>query len=361
MASTTAVLSDKSISKGRKEMIDSLSPFDDFHNSARETLQYLHRTFGFALWMVTRTSGDDWIVLQAEDHGYNVQPGDVFKWTDSFCSRMVEGLGPCIAPHSNKVPVYASAPIGQQVPIGAYIGVPINNRDGTLFGTLCAIDPVPQSQDLVNALPKIELLSRMLGTILANEIRAEVEMRRAERAEHQAEIDSLTGLFNRRGWERLLLAEEARCARYGHPAAVVCIDLDGFKQINDTLGHSKGDELLVTASNALLSASREGDIVARLGGDEFAVLTVNVNQTEAYARRLEGVLSSIGIKASVAVSQRHPSKTLKDAFVDADQRMYQRKRERGAELREAVSSIFVDHMISATIPSSAAFPSSLVT
>lgn len=330
-------------------MIHSFCPFPDFQASAREVLQYLHGTFGFALWMVTRTSGEDWIVLQAEDHGYNVQPGDVFKWTDSFCSRMVEGLGPCIAPQSNKVPVYASAPIGQQVPIGAYIGVPMVNRDGTLFGTLCAIDPAPQSQDLVNALPKIELLSRMLGTVLANELRAEAEMRRAERAEQQAEIDSLTGLFNRRGWERLMLAEEARCARYSHPAAVICIDLDGFKHINDTLGHSKGDEILVTASNSLLSASREGDVVARLGGDEFAVLTVNSNQAEACAERLEVALSSIGIKGSAAAAHRHPSKTLKDAYVEADQRMYQRKRERCAALREAVLPPQLDHKLSAAI------------
>lgn len=347
--------------KGRKEMIHPFCPFADFHNSAKETLHYLHGTFGFALWMVTRTSGDDWIVLQAEDHGYNVQQGDVFKWTDSFCSRMVEGLGPCIAPHSDRVAAYASAPIGQQVPIGAYIGVPINNRDGTLFGTLCAIDPAPQSRDLVNALSKIELLSRMLGTILANEMRAEAEMRRAERAEHQAEIDSLTGLFNRRGWERFLMAEEARCARYGHPAAVVCIDLDGFKHINDTLGHSKGDELLVKASNALSSSSRENDIVARLGGDEFAVLTVNVNQADAFAERLEEALSSIGIQGSVAVAHRHPSKTLKDAFVDADRRMYQRKRERGSEMRQALSPVLADHILSSAISGCFEMPSALRT
>ncbi len=337
------------IPMGYKNMINSFRPFADFHVSAQEVLQYLHGRFGFALWMVTRTSGDDWIVLQAEDHGYNVQPGDVFKWSDSFCSRMVEGLGPCIAPHSNEVPEYASAPIGQQVPIGAYIGVPLVNRDGTLFGTLCAIDPAPQSQDLVNALPKIELLSRMLGTVLANELRAESEMRRAERAEQQAEIDSLTGLFNRRGWERLLSAEETRCARYGHPAAVICIDLDGFKQINDTLGHSKGDEMLLEAANALLSASREGDVVARLGGDEFAVLTVNSNQAEACAERLEVALSLIGIKGSVAAAHRHAAKTLKDVYVEADQRMYQRKRERRAALNEPVLPLQFDHKLSVAI------------
>lgn len=78
--------------------------------------------------MVTRTEGEDWIVLPAEDRGYDVKEGDVFRWTDSFCSQMVEGRGPCIAPQSDLIPAYANAPIGQQVSIAAYVGLPLTEQ-----------------------------------------------------------------------------------------------------------------------------------------------------------------------------------------------------------------------------------------
>lgn len=102
----------------------------NFQTAARSVLAFLHRRLGFDLWMVTRTEGEDWIVLQAEDHGYNVTDGTVFRWADSFCSQMVKALGPRIAARSDDIPAYASARIGQQVKIGAYVGVPLRRADG---------------------------------------------------------------------------------------------------------------------------------------------------------------------------------------------------------------------------------------
>ena len=72
--------------------------FNDFEAAGQRVLAFLHQRFGFGLWMVTRTEGEDWIVLQSEDHGYGVKPGTVFRWADSFCSEMVKGNGPRIAP-----------------------------------------------------------------------------------------------------------------------------------------------------------------------------------------------------------------------------------------------------------------------
>ena len=120
--------------------------FGSFHEAANAVLRHLHEALGFDLWMVTRREGDDWIVLHAADQGYGVKQGDVFRWMDSFCSRMVRGEGPRIAPRSQEIPVYAAAPIGQQVDIGAYVGVPLDWHDGRLFGTLCAIHPQPQPE-----------------------------------------------------------------------------------------------------------------------------------------------------------------------------------------------------------------------
>ncbi len=148
-----------------------LVPYADFSEASKAVLSFLHQRLGFNLWMVTRTEGEDWIVLDVEDHGYGVKKGNVFRWADSFCSRMVLGQGPCIAPNSQSIPAYANAPIGQQVPIAAYVGVPIHDADGGLFGTLCAIDPAPQKESLVDELPLIELLSRLLSSYLVAELK----------------------------------------------------------------------------------------------------------------------------------------------------------------------------------------------
>ena len=92
------------------------------------------------------------------------------------------------------------------------------------------------------------------------------------RLRHLADHDPLTGLLNRRGFERALEAHVARTRRYGAAGALLVIDLDGFKYVNDTLGHHAGDQLIVACAAALRERLRETDVLARLGGDEFAVL-----------------------------------------------------------------------------------------
>jgi diguanylate cyclase (GGDEF)-like protein/PAS domain S-box-containing protein len=93
-----------------------------------------------------------------------------------------------------------------------------------------------------------------------------------ERLRHLAEHDSLTGLYNRRLLERELALQAARCRRHGDQAALVVLDLDNFRQLNDTYGHRAGDELLKAVAAELERRLRGTDLVARPGGDEFAVL-----------------------------------------------------------------------------------------
>jgi diguanylate cyclase len=252
----------------------------DFERAGHAVLEFLHRRFGFSLWMVTRVQGDDWIVLQSEGRGYDVHQGKVFRWADSFCSEMVKGNGPRIAPDSEAVPAYAAAPIGRQVPIKAYIGVPLTHADGRLFGTLCAIDPARQPHAIVEEQALIELLASMLSAILDAELKLSEEVRRSEHLELESLVDPLTSLLNRRAWDRLLAQEEERCRRYGHTATVFVIDLDQLKEINDTAGHAAGDALLVRAASALHEVVRDIDIVARLGGDEFGLIAVECDAAE---------------------------------------------------------------------------------
>jgi diguanylate cyclase (GGDEF)-like protein len=301
--------------------------FPNFETAAQAVLAFLHQRLGFSLWMLTRTEGEDWIVLQAQDQGYGVKAGDVFRWRDSFCSRMVEGQGPRVAPNSSLVSVYANAPIAQQVAIGAYVGVPLTYKDGRLFGTLCAIDPQPQSETLAAELPLVELLARLLSSLLSFSLEAEEQARQAERACCDAVTDVLTGLYNRRGWEQFLAQEEERCRIYGHPASVIIIDLDGLKEINDNQGHRAGDQLIVQAAEVLRHTVRCHDIVARLGGDEFAVLCLDcgLEQGKALLERLEETFMEKKIDASLGMACRKPGGHLTQAVEEADHAMYRCK------------------------------------
>ncbi len=304
-----------------------LKPFSNFEEATREVLTYLHERFGFSLWMMTRVEDDDWIVLQSEDHGYNVNEGKVFRWADSFCSRMVRGEGPKIAPKVSDVPAYMQAPIGQQVPIGAYIGMPVLRGDGSLFGTLCAIDPDPQNESILAEQPIIELLARLLETVLEYDLRASEQARFLERAQFEALTDELTGLFNRRGWDRYVAGEEARARRFGYPACVIVIDLDGLKEVNDNLGHEHGDKLICDTAKCISNAVRKSDLVARLGGDEFAVLGIETDATgaEELTQKISNKLASEGIKASLGQAMRDPNRGLLDAIAAADKAMYTAK------------------------------------
>ncbi|MES1155024.1 MAG: diguanylate cyclase, partial [Pseudorhodoplanes sp.] len=121
------------------------------------------------------------------------------------------------------------------------------------------------------------------------------ERKRAEaRVAFMAHHDALTALPNR-VLLRLRMEEMlTRMQRNGGGVAVLCIDLDGFKSVNDALGHSFGDLLLQTVANRLQGVARENDCVARLGGDEFAILQTEVTQPEqvsAFAQRLLAVIS----------------------------------------------------------------------
>jgi diguanylate cyclase (GGDEF)-like protein len=321
-----------------KQELD-ISPFDDFESASRAILTVLQQRLGFGLWMMTRTEGQHWIVLQAKDQYYDVREGTVFRWADSFCSQMVLGLGPRVAPRAEEIPVYAAAPIGRQVPIGAYIGVPVAKQDGTLFGTLCAIDPTPQRDSIRQELPMVELLARLLGTVLTYDLKAIEQARLLERSQKAALTDSLTGLLNRRGWDKQMAAEESRSRRYGSPVCVIIVDLDNLKVVNDTYGHAAGDELIRKTARCLRSVVRESDTLARIGGDEFALLGIECDEAGALALslKLKSALADKGIAASLGGAVRDPHLGLVGAMAVADRAMYAAKAEKRGHLSLALA------------------------
>ena len=155
------------------------------------------------------------------------------------------------------------------------------------------------------------------------------ERRRLEdQLRHLADHDPLTGLLNRRGIDRALAQHVARGRRYGAEGALLVLDLDGFKTVNDSLGHAAGDELIVTCASALQNRLRETDILGRLGGDEFAVLLPAEGEAEAVivAEAIVKVIrDETGVTASVGVTPFGDEPTTTSALDRADMAMYAAK------------------------------------
>lgn len=301
--------------------------FPNFTAAATAALAFLRERFPFNLWMLNRTRADHCVVLATAGNGYNVHTGDMLHWPDMLCYQMVAGHGARYVPHVAQSATYSPVKLARDWGIGAYLGVPLARYDGSVFGTISAIHPAPLPDDLSGQLPMVELIARMLSTLLEVELQAARQARLTERAQADALTDCLTGLYNRRGWDQLLAAEESRCGRYAHPACVISIDLDELKLVNDSSGHASGDELLRKTAKVLQRAVREHDVLARVGGDEFAVLGVEVEAEGeiALAGRIDNALAVARIRASIGLASRDPSHGLLHAWQLADQRMYAQK------------------------------------
>ena len=150
----------------------------------------------------------------------------------------------------------------------------------------------------------------------------------------QAHFDALTGLPNRRMLRQRLDADIQRCQQSGQELAILFIDLDHFKEVNDTLGHDNGDLLLVQAAQRILDCVTENDTVARMGGDEFTVALCDAQNTQQVEAVMQRILESLAcafqlgseqvfVSASIGVAQYPINATLvEDLFKHADQALY---------------------------------------
>ena len=165
---------------------------------------------------------------------------------------------------------------------------------------------------------------------------------RIEALQAAAETDFLLGIPNRRGFERELGRAIAYIQRYQASGALVVIDVDRLKPINDNFGHAAGDEVLKAIIAVLSRQIRSSDVIGRLGGDEFALLLWNLSETDAHAKAasfeedidrlsftFEGHTVATGVSAGVAILGPH-SEAAK-ALADADCAMYVRKAQRRHE------------------------------
>ena len=178
-------------------------------------------------------------------------------------------------------------------------------------------------------------LNNLLDQLVAECVVAYFDRATAELA-RQARQDPLTELLNHQAFSDELEAELARARRYGHCLTLVVLDVDRFKEINDTLGHREGDAVLRRVADVLRETTRRSDLAGRTGGDEFAVALVETDAlaARAYVARLEGALAgSNGLPPGFSVSPGwalFPDEA-EDAdalFRLADSRSYELKRTR---------------------------------
>lgn len=169
----------------------------------------------------------------------------------------------------------------------------------------------------------------LVGILLAHRDEA------ARALERLATTDGLTGVLNRRAWLSLAANELSNSIRYRRPFGVLLIDLDHFKQINDTLGHEAGDKALAFFAEAMRAVCRAGDLVCRYGGEEFCVLLLGAGQDDAHAfdERMrsylhQAVMRELGhpLTYSGGVALRGPHEDrIADIISRADQALYRAK------------------------------------
>jgi len=195
----------------------------------------------------------------------------------------------------------------------------------------------PQAEARVDEtfVPAVSLLAEV------ERLKRELAVARARIAELEAcaDVDPLLDILNRRGFERELKRALSHIKRYGTEAALMFIDLDGFKAVNDKYGHGAGDALLKAVTRELVTHVRASDVVGRLGGDEFGLVIWHAGEEQALAkaRELEALIGRVGIihgkarvevGASAGMALLVADTTPKEMIAAADRAMYTRKIER---------------------------------
>ena len=187
-------------------------------------------------------------------------------------------------------------------------------------------DQMTQSPDVARLVDEIGRLRSQVAQL----------QQRVEQLDQLAHQDSLINLPNRRGFMRELERLCDRAQRYDHHAAMLFVDLDGLKMINDTFGHRAGDGALIQVAELLTRGVRRSDVVARIGGDEFAVLLESASEKSAHetATRLEDLIcgcefthdgDALPLSVAIGVGMIDANDTPEAVMARADEEMYRRK------------------------------------
>lgn len=255
----------------------------------------------------------------------------------SFCAHALDRAEPLVVEDASLDPRFADNPLVLGPPyIRFYAGAPLRVASGHVVGTLCIISPEPRAFEPGHA-AQLQGLAQLLVDRL--ELRRSERKRQAHEA-HLAQLahfDQLTGLPN-----RTLFHEEAcRLLSDTGAAAVLLFDLDGFKDVNDVLGHAVGDRLLAAVGERLRNEAGQDHLLARLGGDEFAVLVPGVGDPREAQRiatelrncfrrgfAVDGEELQLDTSIGIAIAPHHGT-TIETLLMAADLALYRAKDQGG--------------------------------
>jgi diguanylate cyclase (GGDEF)-like protein len=197
----------------------------------------------------------------------------------------------------------------------------------------------PDQNDPAASKPRARAASRLAAEVERLEAELAATQVRVAELESRADVDPLTDTFNRRGFERELKRSLAYVKRYGASVALVYLDLDEFKPVNDRHGHAAGDAVLKAVAATLTRHVRASDALARIGGDEFALLLWNISGKDAaikaaaleaaiYSTHVAWGASTLVVSASAGVAFLGALDAPAEVLACADAAMYARKGEK---------------------------------
>ncbi len=204
----------------------------------------------------------------------------------SFCTHTIQQREPLIVEDAHLDPRFAGSPMVVGPPhIRSYAGIPLRTPEGYNVGSLCAMD----TRERRFSPADIAILSNF-----ANIVCDELELRMI------AQVDHLTGALTRRGFVEQAEREIARSRRYDRPSSLVMLDVDHFKAVNDTYGHTTGDQVLHQLARLAEATLRPIDVFGRLGGEEFGILLPETDADEALvvAERLREAIAAFPMQLS---------------------------------------------------------------
>jgi diguanylate cyclase (GGDEF)-like protein len=254
----------------------------------------------------------------------------------SFCARAItEEGGFLLVPDTHADPLWADNPqVTGEPRLRFYAGAAIVTDEGHALGSVCvADDRMPRELD-ASKIEALKVLARQTASHLKLRRQAAELARVNEQLRELTVRDTLTGLANRSYFEDAL--KLALLQRTGSPPGLLFCDMNGFKQVNDRLGHRTGDELLQLTAQRMAGFAREGDLVARLGGDEFVVLCAGIEQAadlDAFADRLTAAIAEPALiegtellpQISIGAVLAHPDEAPAAFLSRADAAMYRVK------------------------------------
>ena len=316
---------------------------------ARPLLELVQRITGVETAFLTEV---DWveqiqhIVVACNSGDMEVPGGIAVPWPDAMCRHVFLSGKPQSSDVGRDFPGSVGAEVlGMQ----SVFSVPVLDGD-TIIGTICGA-----SRRVVRlGSDQLEMML-LIGAALAQAVKGDLEWRmheadteavlsvtrdrvaqlttRAHAMEELALNDGLTGLSNRRGFDARWEQELSSSGRHEHPLALLLLDIDSFKLVNDTYGHDGGDRALRALADQLRSVSRAEDVAGRLGGDEFALAVphTDANGAAALATRIRVAFAEatdvIGVPCTVTIgvsSTEHQHRSV--LMATADKALYHGKR-----------------------------------